>query len=104
MGLVTLETAKEHLKPPGDIDDARIERLIEEASALVLLYVKLPFDAYQNTTGEPSILDVPPILRSAVLLVIGSLYDNADGQDPDKDPLSPAVKSLLHSIRVPTLA
>jgi hypothetical protein len=117
MGLVTLEVAKEHLKPPGDVDDARITRLIEEASILVLEYIKEPFTAYQDTDGQP--IDylvyedtagvmveegVPPPVRSAVLLVIGSLYDNADGQNPDKDPLSLAVKSLLHARRLPTLA
>lgn len=103
MGLVTLDTAKEHLHPPGDVDDARIERLIEEATGFVLDYIKAAPDAYQSSSGEPAD-DVPPQVRSAVLLVLGSLYDNADGQNPDKDPLSPAVISLLRSKRTPTLA
>lgn len=104
LGLVTLEVAREHLKPPGTIDDVRIQRLIEEASALVLDYIKLPADSYHSTGGELQADDVPPVVRSAVLLVLGALYDNADGQDPDKQPLSDAVKALLHSRRVPTLA
>lgn len=103
MGLVTLDVAKQHLRPPGTIDDQRIERLIEEASHIVLNYIKAPIDAYQSTAGDP--LDsVPPTVRSACLLVLGALYDNADGQNADKEPISPAVKSLLTFYRVPTLA
>lgn len=104
LALVSLCVAKEHLRPAGDIDDVRIQRLIEEASALVLDYVKLPADAYHTTAGELIEADVPPVVRAAVLLVLGALYDNADGQNPDKQPLSDAVKALLHSRRVPTLA
>lgn len=103
MGLVTLEVAKDHLHPPGDIDDAKILRQIEEASQAVLEHIKLADDAYQNSAGEPT-EDVPPKVRAAVLMVLGSLYDNADGMAPDKDPISPAVESLLRSRRTPTLA
>lgn len=101
MGLVTLDVAKEHLRPPGDIDDTRIVRMIEEASTIVLEYIKMEPDAFQTTDGDPGEGMVPPTVRAAMLLVLGILYDNADGS---KDPLSPAVKSLLHSRRVPTLA
>lgn len=104
MGIVTLEVAKEHLKPPGDIDDVRIERLIDEASAIVLEHIKLSVDAYHDSSGELLEQNVPPTVRAAVLLVLGSLYDNADGQDPDKNPLSPAVIALLCGRRTPTLA
>lgn len=102
--LLTLDVAKEHLKPPGDIDDTRIQRLIIEASEIVLDYLKLPFDSYQNSDGTVNDSILPGAVRSATLLVLGSLYDNADGQNPDKQALSEAVKSLLHSRRVPTLA
>jgi hypothetical protein len=104
MGLVTLDQAKEHLKPPGDIDDTRIERLIEEASQIVLDYIKLPSDAYQSTSFSPNEDEVPPQVRAATLLVLGALYDNGDGQDPDKNPISPAVISILTPKRTPTLA
>lgn len=101
MGLVTIDVAKEHLKPPGTVDDVRIGRLIEEASAIVLDYIKLESDAYQDTDGNPIDDELPPAVRSACLLVLGALYDNADGT---KDILSPAVKALLRSRRDPTLA
>lgn len=103
MGLVTLQEAKDHLKPPGSIDDARILRIIKQATVIVLKYCKLELDAYQDSNLEPT-AEVPGDLTAATLLVIGSLYDNADGQNADKDPLSPAVKSLLHDTRKPTLA
>ncbi len=101
MGLVSLEVAKEHLKPPGDIDDARIERLIDEASAIVLDHMKLSYDAYHSTSGSLDPDAVPPNIRAAMLLVLGTLYDNADAT---ADPLSPSVRALLHSRRTPTLA
>jgi len=104
MRLVPLCVAREHLRPPGEIDDARIYRLIDEASAIVLDYLKLPDDAYHDSAGTLVEADMPPAVRSATLLVLGALYDNADGQNPDKQPLSDAVKALLHSRRVPTLA
>lgn len=104
MRLVTLCVAREHLRPPGTVDDVRIMRLIDEASAIVLDYLKLPIDAYHTSTGELIEADVPGAVRAATLLVMGALYDNADGQSPDKQPLSDAVKALLHSRRVPTLS
>lgn len=104
MSIITMEAAKRHLRPPGDIDDVRIQDLMEQASMIVLEYIKLPFDAYLDTTGVLHEDDVPPTVRAATLLVLGALYDNADGQDADKMPLSEAVKALLHGRRVPTLA
>ena len=103
MGIVTLDAAKRHLKPPGSIDDTRIEEIIEQATAIVLEHIKLPTDAYQSSAGDPT-SEVPKNVAAATLLVIGALYDNADGQDPDKNPLSPAVLALLHGKRKPTLA
>lgn len=104
MGLVTLEMAKDHLKPPGNVDDDRISKIIGQATGIILDHLKLPFDAYQSSDGEPIEGEVPGAVEAATLLVIGALYDNADGQDPDKDPLSPAVLSLLRPRRTPTLA
>lgn len=104
MGLVTLATARQHLKPPGTVDDARITRLIEEASMIVLEYIKQPYDAFQADDGGPIDESLPGPVRAACLMVLGALYDNADGQNPDKNPISPAVQSLLKFYRVPTIA
>jgi len=104
MGLVTLEAAKRHLKPPGTVDDTRITDIIAQATSIVLEYIKKPEGEYQNAEGAPIAQLVPPNVQAACLLVIGSLYDNADGQNKDKDPLSPAVKSLLHARRMPSIA
>lgn len=101
IAIITLEQAKEHLRPPGDIDDDRITRMMDEASAIVLDYIKLDYSAYKDTNGDLIEEDVPPPVRAATLLVLGVLYDNADGS---VDPLSAAAKSLLHTRRVPTLA
>jgi hypothetical protein len=104
MGIVTLAAAKRHLRPPGTIDDVRIEEIIEQATVIVLRYIKAPLTSYQTSDGEPIEALVPPDVKAACLLVIGALYDNADGQDATKQPLSESVKALLHALRVPTLA
>lgn len=102
--IVSLQEAKDHLKPPGDIDDERIERLMRAASMVVLDHIKQDYDAYNDTSGNLDETLVPDSVREATLLVLGALYDNADGQDPDKIPISEAVCVLLRPRRTPTLA
>jgi hypothetical protein len=99
MGLITLAQAKQHLRPPGNIDDERISRMIEEATAITLDFIKEPMDAFQASDGTP--VEVPGTVRSACLMILDALYDNADGT---KNPLSPAVIALLEMHRMPTVA
>ena len=104
MGLVTLDTAREHLNVTHSDDDLKITRMIDDATDIILDYLGLDAGTYQTTALEPDDDSLPPRVRAATLLVLGSLYDNADGQNPDKPPLSEAVKDLLRRSRDPALA
>jgi hypothetical protein len=95
--LVDLEATKRHLRRDDDHDDDRIVSTIRQASAIVLDYLKVAPEYYSGTDGN--LEDVPLMVEAATLLVIESLYDH-----PDQDPLSDAVRSILHRLRDPALA
>lgn len=95
--LVDLETTKRHLRRDDDDDDDRIVRTIRRASAIVLDFLKISDDSYSGTDGN--LADVLLIVEQATLLVIENLYDH-----PEQDPLSEAVRSILHRMRDPALA
>ena len=95
--LVDLETTKRHLRRDDDYDDERIVLLIDQASTIVVDYLKLPEGTYEATDGSPD--DVPRMVEAATLLVIEGLYDR-----PESDPLTEAVRSILHRSRDPALA
>ena len=95
--LVDLETAKRHLRRDDDDDDDRIKKTMDAASEIILDYLKISQDSYSGTDGNLS--DVPLRVQQATLLVIESLYDS-----PEVDPLTEAVRSILHRSRDPALA
>lgn len=94
--LVDLETAKRHLRRDDDEDDTRIVDTIRQASAIVLDYLKISPESYSGTDGNLS--DVPVMVEAATLLVIDVLYDR-----PEEDPLTDAVRSILHRMRDPAM-
>jgi hypothetical protein len=94
--LITLEAGKNHLQMDHDADDFDIEAKIFEASAIVLDYLKLA-DAPAAWAEL-----VPEHIQAATKLVLGSLYKNRESEIAE--PLSAAVKSLLHRSRDPALA
>lgn len=95
--LVDLESAKRHLRRDDDDDDTRIVATIHQASAIVLDFLKISQDSYSGTDGD--LFGVPLMVEAATLLVIENLYDH-----PEIDPLSEAVRSILHRLRDPALA
>ena len=102
MALIGLDEAKSHLQMDHDLDDDEIERKLSEAQEIVLDYLKLPSDSYTDTAGDP--VNVPPVVISAVKLVLGALYENREGNLDGPQPLSQAVKDLLHRLRDPAMA
>jgi hypothetical protein len=102
VALVTFDQAKEHLQVDHDEDDAKIEFIRQQASHIVLDYLKAEEGTYQDSSEEP--VDVPGAVEAATLLVCGALYENRDGSDKESSPLSQAVKDLLHRYRDPALA
>ncbi|WP_244134813.1 head-tail connector protein [Burkholderia gladioli] len=100
--LVSFERALAHLRQDAGADDLAVRDIIDAASGIVLDYLKLkevPDDWALENGDSPS--TVPGPIRSAVLLVIGTLYADREGVT---DPLTPAVESLLMRLRDPSLA
>jgi hypothetical protein len=96
--LVTLEEARRHLRlTPSNMEDADVAADVagkaEAATDIVIDYIKKPAHGWTHDTA-------PWRAKAAILLVLGALFDDREGGDP----LSEAVKSLLHRLRDPALA
>ena len=105
MALVSLEVAKSHLRVDHDEEDTHIERIAEQASAIVVDYLKTE-NVWEDSSGN--ITDVPPLIEAAVLLVIGNLYRYREGGSENSfrvlPPISDAVVSILARYRHPAMA
>lgn len=97
--LITTEAAKTHLQIDYSDADAEVAQLAEEASMIVLDYLKKPATEWQDTAGNP--VDVPGPVTVAVKLVLGELFKNREAA---ADPISPGVIRLLQRLREPALA
>jgi gp6-like head-tail connector protein len=95
--LVTLTQAKSHLRDP-DAAKADLELKIEQASAIILDYLKGEADpAWDEDT-------VPMPVQAATLLMLGHLYEHrGDDMTPD-DVVWNAIGRLLCRFRDPALA
>lgn len=129
--LVTLRQAKDHLRIDTDDGDNDLNLKINAASNAVLNYIKRSGIAYEyevDADGDP-ILDsagdrifivdsagdkIPlPEVQSAVLIMLGLIYVDRDGQDFQRDErnltlgelqIPRTVKWLLDPLRCPTMA
>ncbi|MCA8314738.1 head-tail connector protein [Burkholderia multivorans] len=93
--LITLAQAKAQLRITDSDSDAELADLVTAASAIVVNYLKT------DTAASYTVDTVPAHVRTAVLLVLGSLYEDREGAN---DPIGPAVQSLLMRDRDPALA
>lgn len=99
--LVTIEAVKLHLRITDEAEDALLEAYMAAASELVQSYLRVPADYWDvdefvdSQRGEP-----PRAVQVATLLVVGALYEDREGGDP----MSQAVKDILHQYRDPALA
>lgn len=111
-GLINLDVAKQHLRVDHTDDDTDIQRKIDQASAIVLDYIKKTIGA--PDPDDPSIVDwtpdtVPGPVAAAIELMLSKLYDDRNaGQENDERValgyLTPAITALLHRFRDPALA
>lgn len=92
--LVTVAQAKTHLRVDHQDSDADIHLKLDQASAIVMDYIRPPEEEWDEATA-------PPLIQAAVLLVLGELYDGSRAMG---DPLTPGVKNLLRRYRDPALA
>ena len=102
--LVTLDQGKDHLRVQTAAEDNDITTKIEQASGLVVDYLKLsglPAE-WDSPANSPPGKNVPQHVQAAVLLCLGELYRNRESSSANV--LSDAVKSLLDRTRDPALA
>jgi hypothetical protein len=96
--LVTDAEARLHLRidsagaSPPDAVDSAVTMKILQASDIVIDYIKRYDHDWDDATA-------PPLIKAAVLLVLGTLYDRSN-----ENPLSPGVIAILHRYRDPSLA
>lgn len=109
--LVSLDVAKEHLRVLHDDDDDDITLKIEQASEIILDYIKRrgPGVTDDSPQSDWNVDNVPAPLQAAVLLKLSDLYDNRNaGVGSDEyvamGYLSQAITSLCHRFRDPAMA
>jgi hypothetical protein len=105
VSLVSLDQAKDHLRVDHDDDDEDIFDKVEQASAIILDYLKLdtPPISWGNLSGDsPPGTGVPKVVQSSVLLALGELHNKREASEVNV--LSEAVKNLLRRSRDPALA
>jgi hypothetical protein len=93
--IVTLDIIKQEVGRMDDYHDEMIQRKLDESESIVIDYLKVDSDAYDNGSG---INDFPRLIAAAVIAVARILYER-----PDDDPLSPAVTNILHRLRDPAM-
>lgn len=113
MSLVKLAEAKQRQKLPADVtdNDADLQRILDEAEAIVLDYVSQrrdDNDAWAAIVDAWTAETVPLQVRSAILIQFGELYrfrgDDEQEPRPDYGMLNTRVTALLHRLRDPAIS
>lgn len=94
--LVELRTAKELLDVLHDDQDLLIQRFADQATDLVIGYIKRPDHGWTVDT-------VPPRIEAAILHVLKRLYDDRAGE-LEGGALPQHVKDMLRRDRDPAIA
>lgn len=109
--LVTLQKASDHLRRDTTDDDNDLTLKIAAASQAVLNYLK-EVDFLDSAGEVDSTMTVPEPIQAAVLLILGGLYNDRDGEDfleggnqdrIGKVVIPRAAHFLLDPYRTPTL-
>jgi uncharacterized phage protein (predicted DNA packaging) len=109
--LLTLDVAKQHLRVDHTDDDADITRKIDQASEIVLDYIKRSGPRPTDAEPEPPDWDeatVPPGIAAAVGLMLEELYDDRAAGGASNEVamgyLPVKVTAILHRYRDPAIA
>ena len=94
--LVDLRTAKDFVDVIGDDRDLFIQDLADQATAIVIDFIKRPDHGWTVDT-------VPLHVKSAILHVLRRLYDDRSGE-LEGGPLAPHIKDMLWRERDPAIA
>lgn len=103
--LVETEVVKARLNIDFDTSDEDLELLIQGASEMVLNYLNLPHDHYDDSSG--AVQDVPVAVVTATCYLTGVLYRDRDGKEVEqweRGYLPAPVISMLYPLRDPALA
>lgn len=110
--LVTAQQAKDRCKLDSYLADADLIGMIEQASAVVLNYLKVGFETYADSSGtvqqdsSAQPVGVPHEVQLAVLCMVGILArdpDLADMKNWERGYPPDAVVSILTPLRDPAL-
>lgn len=96
VALVELEDAKTRVRIDDSDSDEDVEAMIDQASDILIDYLKKPDHGWTAATA-------PPRIQAAVLLIVGRLYLDREGQ-LEGGILSETVKALVHRDRDPAIA
>ena len=88
----TLPETKLHLRVDHSEEDALIEALMATATAACADYLNMP--------AADLVVAVPAPVKSAALLLIGSLYEQRESQGERQFYKNPAFEALLNPYRV----
>lgn len=90
--MLTLTETKLHLRVDHDEEDALIQSLMDTATAACADYL--------NMEAADLVVAVPAPIKSAALLLIGSLYEQRESQGDRPYNKNPAFEALLNPYRV----
>ena len=90
--LISLDDAKLHCRVDHDEEDALLGALIATATTAVADYMNMDADDVDDTA--------PPPVKSAALLLVGTLYEHRESQGERQFYKNPAFEALLNPYRV----
>lgn len=94
--MIDLMLAKSWLRVDHDDEDFTIQTMIDQASSIVIDYLKKPVDEWDRHT-------LPRHVQAAILHVLKRVYDDRAGE-LEGGPLPQHVKDILRRERDPALA
>lgn len=90
--MLTLAETKLHLRVDHDDEDALIEALMATATAACADYLNMP--------AADLVVAVPAPVKSAALLLVGTLYEHRESQGDRQFYKNPTFEALLNPYRV----
>ncbi|MCH9838903.1 head-tail connector protein [bacterium] len=101
MTIITLETAKLHLKVDTTDDDAMIEIYLGAAERAAMDYCNRTIYGAEGVGSDLDGVVINDAIKAAILLNLGHLYVNREGVDTvQKQELPLGIQSLLQPYRI----
>lgn len=104
MALITYDAAKIHHHALGDEHDPDVQMKLEQATAIVINYLKRPNHGWTAATDPAEDYEFA-IVQAAILKVFSNLFGyRGDEEKPAGGPLTEDVMRMLSMLRDPALA